>query len=77
MIDDSFAKSLVRYAEAKWFPTLFEKHMDSTDFHLGIHNVYVIGKGIAAANDTVYLNFFIAVHICNVLLNLETESTEL
>jgi hypothetical protein len=45
------------YAEAKWIPTLFEKHMDSTDFHLGMHYVFVIGKGVDAANDIVYLNF--------------------
>ncbi len=50
MIDDSFG-SLVRYAEVKWFPTLFQKHMDSTDFHLGMHDVFVICKGLDAAND--------------------------
>jgi hypothetical protein len=55
-IDDSFG-SLLRYAEAKWFLTLFEKHMDDTDFHLGMHDVFVIGKCIDAANDIVYLNF--------------------
>ncbi len=42
-IDDSFG-SLIRSADAKWFPTLFEKHMDDTDFHLGMHDVFVIGK---------------------------------
>ncbi len=55
-IDDSFG-SLVLYAEAKWFPTLFEKHMDDSDFHLGMYNVFVIGKCIDAENDIVYLNF--------------------
>jgi hypothetical protein len=69
-IDDSFG-SLVRYAEAKWFPTLLEKHMDSTDFHPGIHDVFVIGKGIDTANDIVYLNFSSLWHICDVLRNLE------
>ena len=69
-IDDSFG-SLVRYAEAKWFPTLFEKHMDDTDFHLGMHDVFVLGKCIDAANDIVYLNFSSLWHLCNVLRNME------
>ncbi len=55
-IDDSFA-SLVRYADAKWFPTLFERHIDDFDYHLGMYDVFVIGKCIDAQNDIVYLNF--------------------
>jgi hypothetical protein len=35
--------------------------MDDTDLHLGMYNVFVIGKCIDAANDIVYLNFFILV----------------
>ncbi len=29
--------------------------MDDTDYHLGMHDVFVIGKCIDAANDIVYL----------------------
>ncbi len=61
MIDVSFG-SLVCHAEAKWFPTLFEKHMYSTDFHLGMYYVFIIGKGVDTANDIVYLNF----HCCGI-----------
>jgi hypothetical protein len=70
-IDDSFG-SLVRYAEAKWFLTLFEKHMDDTDFHLGMHDVFVISKCIDAENDIAYLNFSSLWHLCNFLRNMET-----
>jgi hypothetical protein len=61
--------SLVRYAEAKWLLTLFKKHIDS--FHLGMHEVFVIGKGLEAANDIMYLNFSLLWHLCNVLRNIE------
>ena len=69
-IDDSFG-SLLRYADAKWFPTLFQKHMDDSDFHLGMYDVFVIGKCIDAENDIVYLNFSSLWHLCNMLRNLE------
>ncbi len=64
-------ESLVHYAEAKWFPTLFVKHMDGTDFHLGMHNVFVISKCIDSENDIVYLNFSSLWHLCNMLCNME------
>jgi len=52
-IDDSFG-SLVRYAEGKWFTTLFHDHLDSeNEFHLGMFDVFVIGKDLNAAEDTV------------------------
>ncbi len=69
-IDDSFG-SLVRYADAKWFLTLFEKHMDDIDFHLGMNDVFVICKCIDAANDIVYLNISFLWHLCNFLRNME------
>ncbi len=62
---------LDRYAEAKWFPTLFEKNMDDTDFHLGMHYVFVIGNCIDAANNIVYLNFSSLWHLCNFLRNMK------
>ncbi len=56
VIDDSFG-SLDRYAEAKWVPTLFAKDNDRTNFHLRMHKVFIIGKGLDAANYIVYLSF--------------------
>ena len=45
--------------------------MDDTDFHLGMHDVFVIGKCIDAENDIVYLNFSSLWHLCNMLRNME------
>ncbi len=45
--------------------------MDSTDFYLGIHNVFIICKGVDAVNDDVYLNVSSLWYICNVLRNME------
>jgi hypothetical protein len=68
-IDDSIG-FLVCYAEAKWFPTFYERHMDDTDFHLGMHDIFVISKCVDAANDIVYLNFSSLWHLCNFLRNM-------
>ena len=69
-IDDSFG-SLVRYAEGKWFTTLFHDHLDSeNEFHLGMFDVFVIGKDLNAAEDIVYLNFSTLWHLCNILRNI-------
>ena len=69
-IDDSFG-SLVRYADAKWFPTLFANHIDpAADFHLDMYDVFVIGKDINAREDIVYLNFSTLWHLCNILRNI-------
>ena len=45
--------------------------MDETDFHLGMYDVFVIGKCIDATNDIVYLNFSSLWHLCNMLCNME------
>ena len=69
-IDDSFG-SLVRYAEGKWFTNLFHEHLNSeNDFHLGMFDVFVIGKDLNAAKDIVYLNFSTLWHLCNILRNI-------
>ena len=69
-IDDSFG-SLVRFAEAKWFTTLFAMHVDpASDFHLDMFDVFVIGKDINAMDDIVYINFSTLWHLCNILRNI-------
>ena len=69
-IDDSFG-SLVRYAEGKWFTTLYSQHLDSgNDFHLGMFDVFVIGKDLNATEDIVYLNVSTMWHLCNILRNI-------
>ena len=71
-IDDSFG-SLSRFAEAKWFTTLFEKHIDPvTDFHLDMYDIFVIGKDLNAQEDIVYLNFSTLWHLCNILRAIAT-----
>ncbi len=45
--------------------------MDSTNFHLGMHEVIVIDKGLDAANDIVYPNFSSLWYLCNVIHKIE------
>ncbi len=65
------------YAEGKWFSsqkisTLFHEHLDSgKDFHLGMYDVFVIGKDHNAAENIVTLW-----HLCNVLRNNATGHLE-
>jgi hypothetical protein len=45
--------------------------MNATEYHLGMYDVFVIGKCIDAENDIVYLHFSSLWHLCNFLCNME------
>ncbi len=69
-IDDSFG-SLVRYAEAEWITSLFEKHTDQDpDFHLDMFDVFVIGKISMPSMILCVSVLSILWYLCNILPNL-------